>query len=151
MGVGSLNAMRPNTEADFWKRVSKLPADCWIWTARRDDSGYGTFTFSGKDCKAHRLAWTFSFGSIPHGLNVLHACDNPPCCNPQHLFLGTCADNNADRFAKGRYRVKLDADAVAEIRRTYVRRHPEFGGRPLARKFGVSDSLICMINNGERR
>lgn len=55
-------------------------------------------------CLAHRQTWVFTHGQIPHGLHVLHRCDNPPCCNPAHLFLGTNLDNIADRVRKGRSR-----------------------------------------------
>ena len=65
--------------------------------------GYGVFS-EGKDIRAHRRAWEAFYGPIPTGMHVLHHCDNPPCVNVNHLFLGTDADNNADMMAKGRYR-----------------------------------------------
>lgn len=88
----------------FWLKVARGdPDECWEWQAGCDDDGYGTFRHDGKMKKAHRLAWIFcSRGPIPDGLVVMHSCDNPPCCNPAHLSLGTVADNNRDRHNKGR-------------------------------------------------
>lgn len=76
--------------------------ECWEWTAARHPSGYGTFYFNGKWSRAHRTAWELANGPIPEGLLVLHRCDNPPCVNPRHLWLGTDADNTRDMIAKGR-------------------------------------------------
>lgn len=78
---------------------------CWPWTACRDVNGYGHTGVGGKDRLAHRVAWEVAHGPIPEGLDVLHHCDNPPCCNAYRcLFLGTQTDNNADMVAKGRRR-----------------------------------------------
>lgn len=87
----------------FWARVDKS-GDCWIWTASRYRRGYGQAYFEGRYYTAHRLAYTLTFGPVPMGICVCHHCDNPPCCNPAHLFLGTDADNMRDRDAKGRGR-----------------------------------------------
>ena len=72
---------------------------CHNWTGTMGDKGYGLVLIS-----AHRLAYELAHGPIPDGLLVLHKCDNPPCCNPEHLFLGTSADNTADKMRKGRHR-----------------------------------------------
>ncbi len=69
----------------------------------RDKWGYGDLSYSGKHMQAHRLAWTLTHGD-PGELDVLHTCDNPPCCNPKHLYLGTDADNHRDMHARGRFR-----------------------------------------------
>jgi hypothetical protein len=93
----------------FWDKVH-YPGndqDCWEWTACRWGIGYGCFALTippqrKKSIMAHRFAWEFYNGPIPSNLNVLHKCDNPPCCNPEHLFLGTASDNMCDRDSKNR-------------------------------------------------
>ena len=84
----------------FWSKVKKGP-DCWEWQAGREWDGYGIFSISHVSYRAHRLSWIMTNGGTG-GLLVLHKCDNPSCVRPDHLWLGTVADNNADRDAKGR-------------------------------------------------
>lgn len=86
----------------FWEKVDKSN-DCWLWTARRNRSGYGEVGVPGDRTRlAHRVAWSLLRGEIPPGLAVLHACDTPACVNPDHLRLGTHSDNMADMVARGR-------------------------------------------------
>jgi hypothetical protein len=93
---------------DFWRYVdqSRGPRNCWPWTRYRDKEGYGRAT--PKDLRqsplVHRHVWTIVHGKIPKGLHVLHHCDNPACCNPSHLWLGTHQDNMKDRDRKGRWK-----------------------------------------------
>ena len=94
---------RPLLEAFLAKRryaVSDI--GCHVWQGTRNQNGYGTFHHKGKNPLAHRLAWSAVNGSIPTGMFVMHKCDNPPCINPEHLMLGTAADNARDMVEKGR-------------------------------------------------
>lgn len=105
------------------KRRVRLDAEtgCWLWQGGSFRRGYGAVWHQGRTVRAHRLMWTMIHGPIPACLFVCHACDNPPCCNPAHLFLGTHADNVADRDQKGR---QARGDALSGDRNG-SRRHPE--------------------------
>lgn len=79
------------------------PDKCWPWNGCRSEKGYGTIRIAGKTKKAHRQAYEFSRGPIPEGMEVRHVvCDNPPCCNPDHLGPGTHTENMHDMAARGR-------------------------------------------------
>ncbi len=90
-----------NTEKVFWSRVKKT-SKCWFWLGTKWSTDYGTFTLNWQPWLVHRLAWTFRFGPIPHGMQVLHKCDVHSCVRPSHLFLGTQSDNLYDMVRKGR-------------------------------------------------
>ena len=92
----------------FWGNVYPGQADdCWEWHGTLRADGYGQIRIGASNVLAHRLAWQLAVGPIPDDLCVLHRCDNPPCVNPDHLWLGTHADNMHDMFAKGRERIVL--------------------------------------------
>lgn len=78
------------------------PDECWPWKLGRHRKGYGKFKVLGKTWVASRYGWTLANGPIPDGLNVCHTCDNPPCQNPRHWFLGTHKENAEDKVRKGR-------------------------------------------------
>ncbi len=88
----------------FWSQVDTTAGmdGCWLWLGERNSKGYGRLKVDGHYIAAHRIAWAEAFGPIPAGLMACHHCDNRPCCNPAHLFIGSAADNLRDAFAKGR-------------------------------------------------
>lgn len=136
----------------FWAKVSRSsPDQCWPWTAARYWHGYGKIGIDGKTAYAHRIVWAMTRGPIPSGLDVLHRCDNPPCVNPAHLFLGDHSDNMRDRVQKGRNNppqgsrngiAKFTEDGVLKIRERW-RNGEQING--LAREFGVMPSTIRTI------
>ena len=159
--------MRPNTPEQFWQRVNKS-SECWLWTGRKNQNGYGVTYKHCKPVLTHRRAWEIVHGAIPDGMQVLHKCDNPQCCNPTHLFLGTHKDNMEDMTRKGRRicgerlrlsiknpphgercgRAKLTSVQVLEIRRRY--RPGVVSTSMLAKEFGVNRSAVWKIVNGLR-
>jgi hypothetical protein len=90
-----------SNECRFWDSVDKS-GDCWIWKKYCFNTGYGCFRIHPNTVYAHRFAWHITYGSIPDGNFVCHHCDNPPCVNPLHLFLGEHIDNMKDMTIKGR-------------------------------------------------
>lgn len=145
------HAQTISVEERFWSFVDKSGDgdSCWLWTGAKSDFGYGRIKIDGKDTHANRLSWELHYGPIEGGLRCLHRCDNPPCVNPAHLFLGTNADNSADMVFKDRHtrgsrhpHAKLSENDVADIRRLF--RDGEMR-TSLARRYGVSISLVCKI------
>lgn len=93
-------------ESNFWRHVDKRgPDECWPWTGGRNAKGYGCFSIRGKRSVATRASLEIATGKpVPDGMLACHTCDNPPCVNPAHLFVGTPRDNMQDQVAKGRSR-----------------------------------------------
>jgi hypothetical protein len=129
----------------FNVKYEQKSGDCWEWKACIAQSGYGDFHYDRKTINSHRMSWLIFKGNIPSGMHVLHRCDNRRCVNPEHLFLGTNADNIKDMFAKKRNpsrrgelsgRAKLCPDDVIEMRKMYYENKLSYGY--IASKFNVS-------------
>lgn len=136
----------PIVDDRLWSRVKEDSKGCWVWTWRTDDCGYGDIHW-GRESKAHRIAWMLVYGEITGGLHVLHHCDNPPCCNPNHLFLGTPKDNARDKESKGRgnqakgeaaHLSKLKENEVLEIRAQYGTIDPN----RLCKMYGIARNTL---------
>lgn len=145
---GCKKHVRPLTaERRFWSKVKKT-SKCWIWTGSLSPAGYGMFgATSNKLMVASRFSWQLHNGPIPPGLFVCHHCDNPPCVNPEHLFVGTNKENQTDAIRKGRFRLgyrKLTEKQIREIRTKYVGHSvlPTPECRFLAKKYGVTNNAI---------
>ncbi|MBI4672793.1 MAG: HNH endonuclease [Chloroflexi bacterium] len=90
------------TVIEFWEKIgAPNERGCREWEKARNRTGYGAVQWDGQMQKAHRVAWQLTYGGIPEGMFVCHHCDNPPCCEPSHLFLGTPADNMRGYGRKG--------------------------------------------------
>lgn len=146
----------------FWSKVDiqESPCTCWEWRGAKKPNGYGNVRIDGRYLLAHRVAFELAVCAIPDGLMVCHSCDNPSCCNPRHLLLGTAAANFSDMLIKNRqdfqknravgeknYNAKLTDDDVIAIRRKY--KNKELNQYQLAEKFGVSQPCIGSIVRGE--
>lgn len=152
----------------FWSKVEIKPDnECWIWRGKLDKSGYGEFYFpyrEGKHTRAHQVSWIIHFGLFEDKMSVCHICDNPSCVNPNHLFVGTQADNNADRDRKGRRRSRFlygkdhpqhgTNSKFHKLSENDVRKIRELRGkqtlRETAEMFGVSHGLISNIYQGRK-
>ena len=133
------------------------PNKCWEWNGSKSKAGYGRVltTWNEPYQYAHRVSWINYFGEIPKGLLILHKCDNPPCVNPHHLFLGTQKDNMQDMIKKGRNNFvkgekhpnsKLTEKQVLEIRKLYKPKIVTM--KMLAETYNVKHVTIqCIIYN----
>ncbi|MCK4498902.1 HNH endonuclease [Candidatus Babeliales bacterium] len=136
---------KPNLsfEECFWSRVWKpTKSSCWLWRGELVGAGYGRLRMKEKSIRAHRFSWEFHYGTIPKDMNVLHKCDNPPCVNPKHLWLGTQNDNIIDSVRKERS-CKLTEDKVLEIRK--LLKSSSFTHNTIAKMFNISQSLVSCI------
>lgn len=181
--ISDIIKFHPVFSERFWIKVDKngpVPEHrkelgcCWIWKARRDKDGYGSFHVSEngtqKHIRAHRFSYIANVGDIPPNLHCLHKCDNPACVRPDHLWLGTTQDNTADKMKKdrhraatgdsngsrthperlprgeGRWNAKLSAEKVIAIRGLFS------GGEKInsiASKFSVGRHAILKVVNGK--
>lgn len=156
----------------FWRRVDKS-GDCWTWRGQKDGDGYGRVLLDGgKSTGAHRAAYALVHGEIAAGLKILHKCDNPPCCNPDHLAPGSQKQNMQECIERGRKdlkrlsssvkaaiardpgcrtgerngNAKVTAGMVAAIRAEYTQ---QFGMKSaLGRKYGLTNAMVGRIVSG---
>lgn len=127
-------------EQRFWTKAHCGPSsECWNWHAALFRCGYGQIRHQGQARYAHRVAWELRHGAVPHGLCVLHTCDNRLCVNPAHLFLGTHGINSWDKTRKGRAAKKLTAEQVRDIRASNLSR------ADLAQRHGVTVAMIHYV------
>jgi hypothetical protein len=136
----------------FWAKVNKGgPDDCWLWTGALSSDGYGRFNVGGRNLTASRLAYELTYGTLPSNIMACHKCDNPPCCNPNHLFPGSNSENQRDMVAKNRGnkahgeaqpKAKLTAAVVIEIRKL---RDQGYTQDRLSQIFGVGQTTISTI------
>ncbi len=131
---------------------TKKSEGCWTWVGYTDPNGYGRLNIKNAPILAHRISYEIHYGNIQDGLCVCHKCDNPRCVNPDHLFLGTQADNIADMEQKGRARKRglRGADSpLAKIGEKDVReiRDTDTSAAKLGKKFGVSPTTIWDIRH----
>lgn len=155
MPTGHYIRTRTPLSVRLWSKVKKGEG-CWEWTGATKPEGYAQIRNDGHaQIYIHRAAWELTYGPIPGTLRVLHRCDNRRCVNPAHLFLGTIADNNADRAAKGRNapcrgrygpNARLTEEQVAEIRGTYVK--GKVTCKQLGKRYGVDHTTIHHIVKG---
>jgi hypothetical protein len=139
----------------YWSFVErKGPDECWPWLRGLDHGGYGRMKDKeSNEEKSHRIAWTLTNGTVPDGLVVRHSCDNPPCCNPAHLLIGTSAENTADRDERDRQvkgsgspQAKLTEESVRIIRRMRTYKVPY---TKISAMFGVSTAAVHQASTGK--
>jgi hypothetical protein len=150
----------PLDEARFWAKVDKngptqshMETPCWLWTAAKSRDGYGVFGIGSKLTRSHRFAWVLTHGPIPHhdnyhGACVLHRCDTPACCRPDHLAIGTQTDNMRDMVTKGRNGSKTHPERVSRGDKHHSRTHPECRPRgEKHRRAKLTDDKVIQIRS----
>lgn len=147
-------------EQRLWSRIKKgTPDECWYWTGAHTPAGYGVISVNNHMTTAHRIVYILIYGEVDDNLIVCHTCDNPPCCNPNHLFIGTHKTNAEDKVKKGRqprgdkisFRMRgeknphsiLTKKQVFEIRKAVINKTDT--QRQLAAKHGVQVACISKI------
>lgn len=130
------------------------PNDCWPWAGRLDDKGYGFIHVNGRTTRVHRVAWTLAHGDWPPvGQVVRHTCDNPPCCNPCHLILGSIRDNVHDCIDRGRRArgESLRQSKLTEVDVYNIRRRLSAGEyqRSVAADFHITQAAVSLIATGK--
>lgn len=157
--IGAGRTRTKPIEDRYWPKVDRRgPDECWPWKGATTHGGYGVLGVGGRRgpiVRAHRLALILIGQIVPDGLEVLHSCDNPPCCNPAHLSIGTHKDNFSDAVQKGRvphgeqhHAAKLTDTQVAEIRKRVASGEKKIR---LAEEFCISRGYVTILMQGHRR
>lgn len=136
----------------FWAKVDKtIISDCWLWTGAKASYGHGRFTVHTKIVvRSHRFIWEILHGVIPEGMVICHKCDNTACVNPEHLFMGTQADNIRDMHLKKREIrgskcpwAKLTKEQSLDIKNDT---RPQ---RKIAKEYGICQQSVSLIKQGK--
>lgn len=146
-----------NKPEDVWKHINQVfPELCWEWTGSTCRGNYGEMNINWVKYKVHRIVYELIYGPIPEGLFVMHQCNNPLCCNPNHLKLGTQKDNMEYKvlccrqpMEKNVHNCKLTNDQILEIRQRYI--NGECNQSKLAKEYGVVHQHMSRIINKLRR
>jgi HNH endonuclease len=146
------------SESKFWSKVAIQESrdKCWPWIGAISGGKYGRLTIKRMSYSAHRIAYTLTHGAIPKGMDICHKCDNPPCCNPDHLFAGTRKDNFDDAVKKGRISPLYATSRITKLTESDVREVLfllKVGGKTqseIANLFGVNQSEISRMKNKKR-
>lgn len=148
------------TDSDIERFNSHVVANkengCWEWFGSRSRKGYGFIRHKKRLWQTHRFVWFALHGDIPSGMYICHKCDNPRCCNPEHLFLGTSSENAKDAFSKNRRiarRGELNGGSKlndAKVREILSMLKSGEKKRTIARRFGIGVDTIILINLGRR-
>ena len=151
-----LGGFMTKTENRFWSFVCKCDInECWLWTGAKFKDNYGAFWVDGKSVRAHRVSYELAKGKITDGLCVLHKCDNPLCVNPNHLFMGSDADNVRDCATKNRRNysygenngsAKLSGEDILRIRELLL---IGISTKEIGNMYGVSQQSISLINTNK--
>lgn len=146
-----MNINSPVLSERFWSKVDvSFRMKCWAWRGGKDEHGYGNVMIAGKVIKAPRVAFFLRNGTWPR--NACHSCDNPSCCNPDHIFDGTRSDNMKDMVSKGRHRIAigekhggavLTDKKVIAMRKEYVLE--PISMESLAKKYGCSFGTVQRV------
>ena len=141
----------------FHAKYKRVDGGCWLWQAGKYAKGYGMFSLGRFVDRrqhveyAHRIAYVLAKGDIPQGRVVRHRCDTPACVNPDHLLLGTQADNVNDAAVQGHYSGPRPGNRkLTDAQVEYIRTSSERAVR-LAERFGVSKTTISLIRHNKRR
>lgn len=140
-------------EERFFSKINKIENGCWEWNGAKNEQGYGKLGIDYKVYSAHRVSYELHYKKIPNNVFVCHKCDNPSCCNPKHLFLGTHKQNMFDRNSKNRQLkgiqmplAKLSEEDVIEIKNLLLSGMKQ---KDIAQKYNIHSSIISEIKNNK--